>query len=47
MRYMYESFTSVAIDYKLQLKYFESRFKETLNPFIYRNRIYEENNLYQ
>ena len=39
VRQIYEKFTSVAIDYKLQLKYFESRFKQGCNPHVYRNRV--------
>ena len=40
MRQLYERFTSVAIDYRLQLNYFESRFKPPANNTIYRNKIH-------
>jgi len=40
MRQLYEKFTSVAIDYRLQLNYFESRFKPPANNTIYRNKIH-------
>ena len=43
VREVYEKFTSVAIDYRQQLQYFESRFKEKPNQIIYRNRIAEAN----
>jgi glucose-6-phosphate isomerase len=39
LRDLYERFTSVAIDYREQLRYFESKFKQQPDPTIYRNRI--------
>lgn len=43
MREIYENFSAVAIDYRLQLAYFESRFKSEPDRTIYRNRIVEAN----
>lgn len=43
VRQIYEKYTSVAIDYRLQLDYFESRFKQKPNQIIYRNRVAEAN----
>jgi actin-related protein len=43
LRDIYERFTSVAIDYREQLRYFESKFKPRPNSQIYRNRIEEAN----
>ena len=43
LRHLYENYTSVAIDFRQQLRYFESAFKPALNNIIYRNKIEEEN----
>ncbi len=43
LRDIYEQFTSIAIDYREQLRYFESKFKPSKDSSIYRNRIDELN----
>ena len=43
MRQLYDKFTQVAIDYKLQLEYFQSAFKPAPDQLIYRNKIEEQN----
>jgi actin-related protein len=39
LRDIYERFTSIAIDYREQLKYFQRNFKKGPNKSIYHNRI--------
>jgi actin-related protein 5 len=47
LRDIYERFTSVAVDYRQQLRYFESKFKPKPDAVIYRNRVEEANKAIQ
>lgn len=43
MRKLFMNFTSVALDYPLQLAHFQSSFATVSNEGVYRNKISEEN----